>query len=132
MLLFVAHVGRAFSEEIMCVIDLDPCDVWRERVRRANKRHACDCCTFSISKGEHYLYNSYIFEGYPGSEKICFACWWVREKFAEAHRGIHPAPSDMIDELRQCIDGDGEDSEWRDDLASILRRARLASRERPG
>lgn len=109
----------------MCVLDLEPCDVWEESVHLARKEHVCSSCCLPIRPGDAYLSHFQVFEGEPFREKMCFVCWLAREEFAESH-GVRCLPSALDDLVRSCID-DGlakAGNPWRPVLAVILRRFR--------
>lgn len=66
----------------MC-FDYDPCEAYTEVYRRARKNHRCDSCGALISAGSVYLNETWIFEGEPGSSKICARCGLQRERIHE-------------------------------------------------
>lgn len=109
----------------MCFVDLEPCEVWEERHRKARKVHRCSCCGRAISPGERYLVHFSVFQGDPTSEKCCAACEADRQKFADAHGGTLCTPGWLPNMLRSCI-GEDPDSEetWAPMLKSIRSRAR--------
>lgn len=109
----------------MCTLDYDdPVAVYTERPRTARKPHTCVGCGAQIHVGEAYSYVSYVGDGTAHSEHECFGCWWTRTVFSEAH-GEGPVPSNLWNEVRDCIDGD-RDSPWRIHLAAIKRRWRTS------
>lgn len=120
----------------MCSLDLEPCDVWEEEPRimsRAHfkgRPHECDGCGSIIKRGDPYLAHSNLFEGKWSREKMCFACWWSLEVFAEAH-GQRFAPSMLWGQLQDCI-GENDDplDEWRPHLAALKKRFRASAQGR--
>lgn len=111
----------------MCSIDFDnPWRVWTNAPRIARKAYQCSGCGLPISHGDPYLAHKHIDgDGGFNSAKACFACWWTLEKFSEAHH-IGTMPEALAELLRECLDGDGRDSEWRTDYAALLKRQRTA------
>lgn len=58
----------------MCLIsDAETCVVLTVVSKRARKDHKCKECFRVISKGERYLYESYVFEGIK-THKTCSHC----------------------------------------------------------
>lgn len=113
----------------MCTLDYEgTCPVWREVPRVARTKHECDACGSAIRPGEPYLDHSHVYDGSAASEDMCFACWWARTEFAEAHPLI-PVPSMFMEDVRGCI-SDEEEPRWRLILASLLRRFRTSPRGR--
>jgi hypothetical protein len=115
----------------MCdVPDGDGCDLWHEKARVARKAHECSACGSVIRPGDVYLVHFSLYEGDTNNEKCCFACWWAREQFEEAHEcGI--APSALIDFLRECVvENDNRRDPWRAVLAPVLARYRTSDRLR--
>lgn len=108
----------------MCTIDLEPCSVWREVVRKARKEHTCDGCGHVVPAGEQYTAHAHIFDGNASSETMCAVCWVVRESFSEAH-GLRCQPSDIRNMLAECIQGE-RSSPWRLHLAILKRRWRVS------
>jgi hypothetical protein len=114
----------------MCVIDLEPCSVWRETPRKAKKSYKCSGCGITIQPGEAYLENFSVFEGEASTEKACFGCWAAKQQFAEAH-GQDFAPSHLIEFLQDCIgENDDEEDVWRPVLAAVLARYRTSDQRR--
>jgi hypothetical protein len=74
------------------------------------------------------MYHSHVFDGSVASEKLCAACWLVRECFAERHEHGLPFPSDLRHTIRECVSDDGE--EWRVHMAMLQRRWRTSPRGR--
>ena len=106
--------------------DLDLCSVWREEPRKARKAHECDGCGAGIAPGDVYLVHANVFDGTATTEKMCAACWCVRQSFVEAHGQSRP-PSALAEMLRDCIgENDDADDQWRPLLASVLRRYRIS------
>lgn len=112
----------------MCGLDLDPCTLWEEKPVTARAWHLCDGCGCLIEPGQPYLRHANLFEGEFSREAMCFACWFIREEFAEAHHQTF-APSALYDTLLDCGAGD-PDSEWRTHLAVMMRRVRRGRRVR--
>ena len=113
----------------MCVNnDSDVSTIWNEIPRRARVSHQCDGCRVIIQPGEAYMAHSSLYDGHWCREAMCFGCWWVREAFGQAHH-MFPVPSALIETLRECIDADGRESQWRPELASVLRRQRVAKHQ---
>ncbi len=106
--------------------DLDPCVIWEEAPAIARKWHRCDGCASLIAPGDAYLRHASLYDGNWTREAECFACWWIREDFGEAHR-MRPLPSQLSYDLVEC-GADQPDSEWRPHLASFRRRNRRACR----
>lgn len=113
----------------MCDIDLEPCTVWRETPRKARKERECGCCGTPIRPGDPYLSHFSIYDGEATSDSVCFACWWIRESFAQSH-GQSMQPDALEETLRSCIDEDGRESDWRPEMASLLKRERTTRRGR--
>jgi hypothetical protein len=113
----------------VCSLDYEPCTLWRERVVVARRPHACDACWRPITPQEPYTLHKHLFEGSWSTERICATCWLVREAFAEAHRQTC-APSVLIDTLRECIDENGGERQWRLELAIMLNRRRHMTKHR--
>jgi hypothetical protein len=95
----------------MCFIDLDPCEVWDERERKARKEHKCGACGKTIRVGETYLTHFSVFEGNANSEKMCFPCRDDRKQFADAHDGTLMTPSFLRQMVAECISEGDEESE---------------------
>jgi hypothetical protein len=94
----------------MCYIDLDPCEVWSERTRKARKEHRCSSCCRTIAVGETYIVHFSIFEGDRLSNKCCMECDRDRDTFATAHEGNLPTPDFFPQMLADCI-SEGDDDE---------------------
>jgi hypothetical protein len=108
----------------VCAIDLEPCAVWREVVRKARKVHECDGCGAIIPVGEHYTAHAHVFDGPVRSDKMCSVCWVLREDFADAH-GMRCMPSNLWEMLDECTQGE-RSSPWRLHLAILKRRWRVS------
>lgn len=108
----------------MCSIDLEPCAVWHEEVRKARKPHECYGCGASILPGEHYTRHFHVFDGNARSEAMCSVCWLVRASFSEQH-GLQCQPGDIRNMLAECIQGE-RSSPWRIHLAMLERRWRVS------
>ena len=99
----------------MCVIELEPCEVWEVRSHRARKAHCCQCCERTIQAGETYTATFSIFEGEVSYERGCSQCSAAQAVFAEAHEGTISNPSYFPTLLDDCMmDGDTEtEARWR-------------------
>ena len=78
----------------MCDLDLEPCEIWNEKKRKAQKSHECDCCGRMIRPGEIYLVHFSVYDGDTTSEKVCAECWqqWVQQQIRVInHYGLRPA-----------------------------------------
>lgn len=96
----------------MCMVgDLEPCEVWDERERKARKAHTCSCCYGQIRAGEVYVVHFSVFEGQANSEKMCKPCHAARAEFAKAHDGSLCSPSYFGRMLMECIGENGEDDD---------------------
>lgn len=115
----------------MCDLgDLEPCPVWNEWVRIMStatfkgQPHECDGCGAIIARGDAYLGHSSFWDGRWAGERMCFACWWTREVFGDAHSG-NCVPSALWEQLQECIgENDDDEDEWRDHLAAMKKRHR--------
>lgn len=106
----------------MCYVDLEPCEVWDERERKACKSHKCNCCGGAIRPGEMYLVHFSVFEGLPNSEKMCGPCRDDRKEFADAHDGTLCQPHHLWEMVSGCIGegfDEGDDEKWKAMLARI-------------
>lgn len=104
----------------MCVIDLEPCEVWRETKCKARKVHRCSCCRRAILPGEEYLQHFSVFEGDPTSAKCCAECERDRLEFARAHDGSLCTPGCLDMMLDGCIEEEPEtEPRWGPMLARI-------------
>lgn len=71
----------------MCrVADWDPCEVYTETWRKARKTHCCYECGYTIGAGEKYVVVFTIFEGEPGSYKVCWFCHTMSKALTAAQR----------------------------------------------
>ena len=61
-------------EATACYCDLEPCDVYNERRRKANKEHRCAECHKTIRKGQTYIVLNSLFEGVWSTVKRCIQC----------------------------------------------------------
>lgn len=52
----------------------DSPEVYREEVRTARKKHKCNECGRDIKPGETYENHFYVYDGDPGTVKICAHC----------------------------------------------------------
>lgn len=112
----------------MCAIDLEPCAVWREKLRTARRDYRCACCGGPIRAGERYLDHFSVFEGNATSERMCNACDRDADVFAAAHDGMRCTPNYLPTMLRECIDGvvgplEGDDAQWAAMLEAMRARA---------
>jgi hypothetical protein len=109
----------------MCTLECDDLvRVYAEDPRIARKEHSCLGCGATIHRGDAYNIVFYVSDGHGYSEKECFPCWWTRTDFWEAHSG-GPFPSNLWEELKECIQGD-HSSPWRAHLAALKRRWRTS------
>lgn len=108
----------------MCVIDYEPCEVWRETPRKARKEHRCSACGGRIAAREGYTDYFSVFEGEINRGKACATCQTVVMEFAAAHEGMRPTPDSLVFILEECIaDGDKEDKRrWTPVLAEMQTR----------
>ena len=106
----------------MCFIDLDPCEVWVERDRKARKEHVCHGCKRTIRVGETYLSHFDVFEGQPTSQKCCRECAADREEFAKEHDGMMGTPSRLLADLHDCLGEGDNDAAWQAMIARIKAR----------
>lgn len=109
----------------MCYLDLEPCEVFDERERRARKEHKCDCCHGLILKGQKYHSHFSIFENEITSEKICEKCYADREKFAKEHDNMRTTPGYTYEAITECYhesDGWREKVKWKRILKRMDRR----------
>lgn len=115
----------------MCYFDVDPCEVYKTKHRKARKQHACTVCHGHITKGNLYKYHSWISDGYPGDAKVCNECEKTMDEFRD-HHGQFPSPDWFAEALRECFDGapkqDLTARKWRSAYAGILKRNRAAKR----
>ena len=93
----------------MCIISLEPCQVWRETTARARKTHTCDCCGGRISYGDRYTSHFSVFDGEATYEKMCAPCLDVATHFQKLHRR-RGTPGSMRPLLEDCIADEGDDS----------------------
>lgn len=115
----------------MCVIELEPCEVWTvTKIKRARLPHECGCCGRTIEPGQGYTGVFSIFEGDRNYEKSCAQCWAAQEAFADAHAGTIGQPSGFTDLLDECmLDGDEEtETRWRPMREGIVNKWGLTSR----
>ena len=97
----------------MCIIELDPCAIWKETERTARKLHRCSTCGTSIGPGQRYTDHFSLQETGPCSEKMCGRCRADRDEFVYAHDGMIPTPSYFLIILEECIAEGDEESEHR-------------------
>jgi hypothetical protein len=93
----------------VCVINLDPCELWRETHRKARVDHACDCCEGTIERGEIYVDHFSKFDGYITAERMCVECMLVAEEFREEH-STRGNPGSMPELLESCVDEESHDT----------------------
>jgi hypothetical protein len=112
----------------MCQLDLEAAPVWRETPRRARKPHRCSACLTVIVVGEPHLEHFSVF-GDANYERLCFACWLVREEFRLAHH-TSALPSTLRDRLDECVAEECRESEggarWAELVAQLRERRRAA------
>lgn len=114
----------------MCYVDLEPCEVWNERQRKARKSHRCECCRGTIAAGEMYFAHFSVFEGDATNAKMCLRCNTDRDLFAAAHDGKLPTPGGFYAMLRECIsENDPDDDRWRP-MADRIRQSRSDAQRR--
>ena len=121
----------------MCEIDWDGDGddkwVWWENTPRiAKKKHRCGACCAPIRPGDPYLDHRHISrdDGF-GANKACAACGISLVTFGEAHN-FWTSPEGLETFLRECVVEDDGKGGWRDDLAGILKRRRIALRASRG
>ena len=109
----------------MCMIDLEPCELWVENERKARKHHKCDSCQGAILVGERYICHFNKFDGNITYAKMCLACRDDRKLFADAHDGTLMDPGHFSEMVQECI-GEDKDSEamWKPMLERIEARAK--------
>src|SRR5882757_2128851 len=118
----------------MCDIEFDEtCPVFEEEASIMStdtykgRPHLCSSCGVPIRRGDVYMRHSDLFEGSWSRERMCFLCWWSREKFCDEHR-VTFAPSMLEQLLRECIiDNSDRKDPWRGDLAALLKRERMTA-----
>lgn len=107
----------------MCSIDLEECEVWSEKERRARKQHECSSCGAPIKSGSIYLVHFSIFAGNITSENMCKPCVTVRRRFAEEH-GQSFTPGSLFEILEECVsEWDADSWRWRVALNRLRKRA---------
>ncbi len=108
----------------MCVVELEPCDVWRETERKARKEHRCGCCGRRILTGESYRAIFGVYEGEVFSGKYCGACREAAGEFSHAHEIGLPTPESLVELLQECVwDGEEEiERRWKPMLEQIRAR----------
>lgn len=111
----------------MCVIDLEPCEVWRESRHKARKVKRCSCCSVWIEPGTYYWTHFSIYEGEASTGALCEPCFADREVFAAAHE-LTPAPVAFWQMLCDCIVENDEDDPqgWKVMQAGIAARKQAA------
>lgn len=131
---------------MMCEIDVDTSDVWRESFPCARMPYRCRSCQTVIAAGEQHMAVFSVFDGNAGTERVCAICAGLWRHFADHHRG-GPMPGDIVSALLECLDGIGEFGHplrhvtlweredvdvrnWRLSLAIIRRRRRAAKRNK--
>ncbi len=112
----------------MCMIDLEPAEVWRETNRTARKEHRCSCCQRGIYPGERYMVHFSVFEGSATSEKCCGQCESDRADFANAHDGTLCTPGFLVEMLSECISEEPESKETWQPMLDRMMRVRRARR----
>lgn len=99
----------------MCDIDWGFDGGWsffKEKVVKARIEHTCASCRRTIEPGEKYIRHFSVFDTYPTSQKSCYECHEVMEKFADEH-SWRTCPSDTVSILQDCIENE-EDQDIRD------------------
>lgn len=108
----------------MCVIDLEPAEVWRESRHKARTPKRCACCHTQIKPGNMYYSHFSVYEGLPTASVICEPCHADREIFGQAH-GLTPTPRAFYNLLLDCITENGDE----DPQGWIAMRDRILKRE---
>ncbi len=93
-------------------------DVYRERVRRARKRHECDACNLSILPGHYYCSVTWVFDGTANGVKRCGSCQVTHRHLRELCGRSEDAR--WPDERLSC--GESYEEEWGecpDDIAAL-------------
>lgn len=113
----------------MCVIDLEPCDVWREHKARKTKR--CSCCRAWIEPGTVYWAHFSVYAGEASTGSLCEPCFADRETFTAAHE-LTPGPTDFWRMLCDCIVENDEDDPqgWKAMQARIVARNQAALQDK--
>lgn len=116
----------------MCVIDLEPCEVWSEKERTARKAHSCSCCGSAIHPGQRYLDHFSVYDGSATLQKACLPCRDDRKEFADEHDGMICNPGYFMEMLGDCItDEEPEsDAKWSPMLDRITSRRAMAEEKR--
>ena len=105
----------------MCYVDLEPCELFEEKIVKAKKQHKCSCCFGKINVDENYLRHFSVFEGEKTFNKACMLCYNDRDKFAQEHDGMLCAPEWFENLLRDCIVEDTESEKvWKPILDRIV------------
>lgn len=105
----------------------ETCSVWDEQWFRARMKHSCGACGVTIGPGHRYCRTFMLFEGHASADKLCAACWAVRDAFGQEHR-LYPSASTLTEHLHECISEGGESARrWRPRLRAIGRRTRKAA-----
>lgn len=58
----------------MCFYSDDYCEVWNQNIVTGRKAYKCESCRRTIKAGEQQLSIWYVFEGEPGSYRVCNCC----------------------------------------------------------
>ncbi len=109
----------------MCMIELEPCQVWVENdcVAKRDHKTTCDCCNGKITAGMPYITHFSKYDGDVTYGKLCGACRDDRAVFADAHDGGLPQPNYLITMIEECIgEGGDDDKQWQEMLDRIERR----------
>jgi len=111
----------------MCVLDLEPCEVWTETEHTARTPKKCDGCGGSMAAGDRYVKHFSKYDGLIASEYLCMPCKADRAEFADAH-GITPTPDGFWQILADCVseDEDEENNPWKPMLDRLRARNRAA------
>lgn len=109
----------------MCVLDLEPCEVWSETEHVARTPKKCDCCGGPVIKADRYIKHFSKYDGTVTSNYLCMPCKADRGYFAAAH-GITPTPDGFWQILADCVseDEDEESNPWKPMMDRIKARAR--------
>lgn len=110
----------------MCMIDLEPCEVFRSTMRHARKWHVCGDCGARIEPGRVYEEQFAIFEGEVAAGKRCRACSTDAKRFFTAHGGGNVTIGGFRDWLSECVWEDDSDVRWKMMLVRLDQRIRSA------
>lgn len=111
--------------------DYEYSSVWSVTKPVARKQHRCNCCGGFIEPRQQYVRIFAASDGRGSSEKSCALCYDAAVEFGDEHH-LYPFPSDLVNHLRECYDPrarvywSDQDRRWRQLMAGILRRNRVA------